>query len=28
VLSRDMRTGQLTAGKSFPLSKPQCLLFA
>ena len=28
VLNRDARTGQLTAGKSFPLSKPQCLLFA
>jgi 6-phosphogluconolactonase len=28
VLSRDARTGQLTAGKSFPLSRPQCLLFA
>jgi 6-phosphogluconolactonase len=28
VLSRDVRTGQLTAGKSFPLSKPQCLVFA
>jgi 6-phosphogluconolactonase len=28
VLARDTRTGQLTAGKSFPLSKPQCLLFA
>jgi 6-phosphogluconolactonase len=28
VLARDGRTGQLTAGKSFPLSKPQCLVFA
>ena len=28
VLSRSVRTGQLTAGKSFPLSKPQCLVFA
>jgi 6-phosphogluconolactonase len=28
VLARDTRTGQLAAGKSFPLSKPQCLLFA
>jgi 6-phosphogluconolactonase len=28
VLARDARTGQLTAAKSFPLSKPQCLLFA
>jgi 6-phosphogluconolactonase len=28
VLARDVKTGQLTAGKSFPLSKPQCLLFA
>jgi 6-phosphogluconolactonase len=28
VLSRDVRTGQLAAGKSFPLSKPQCLVFA
>jgi 6-phosphogluconolactonase len=28
VLGRDARTGQLTAGKSFPLSKPQCLVFA
>jgi 6-phosphogluconolactonase len=28
VLARDAQTGQLTAGKSFPLSKPQCLLFA
>jgi len=28
VLARDTRTGQLTAGKSFPLSKPQCLVFA
>jgi 6-phosphogluconolactonase len=28
VLRRDARTGQLTeAGKSFPLSKPQCLVF-
>jgi 6-phosphogluconolactonase len=27
VLSRDVRTGQLAAGKSFPLSKPQCLVF-
>jgi 6-phosphogluconolactonase len=28
VLGRDGRTGQLTAGKSFPLSRPQCLVFA
>jgi 6-phosphogluconolactonase len=28
VLSRDARTGQLAAGKSFSLSKPQCLVFA
>jgi 6-phosphogluconolactonase len=28
VLARDARTGQLAAGKSFPLSKPQCLVFA
>jgi 6-phosphogluconolactonase len=28
VLSRDAKTGQLAAGKSFPLSKPQCLVFA
>jgi 6-phosphogluconolactonase len=28
VLSRDGRTGQLAAGKSFPLSRPQCLVFA
>ena len=28
VLGRDTRTGQLTAGKSFPLSRPQCLVFA
>jgi 6-phosphogluconolactonase len=28
VLGRDGRTGRLTAGKSFPLSKPQCLVFA
>ena len=28
TLARDMRTGQLTAGKSFALSKPQCLVFA
>ena len=28
VLARDTRTGQLAAGKSFPLSKPQCLVFA
>jgi 6-phosphogluconolactonase len=29
VMARDPRTGQLAkAGKSFPLSKPQCLLFA
>ncbi|HEX4578171.1 MAG TPA: lactonase family protein [Edaphobacter sp.] len=28
VLARDPRTGQLTAGKSVPLSKPQCLVFA
>ncbi len=28
TLARDMKTGQLTAGKSFDLSKPQCLVFA
>ncbi|HEX3374567.1 MAG TPA: lactonase family protein [Edaphobacter sp.] len=28
VLSRDTKTGQLAAGKSFSLSKPQCLVFA
>jgi 6-phosphogluconolactonase len=28
VLPRDERTGQLTPGKSFPLSRPQCLVFA
>lgn len=28
VLARDVRTGQLAAGKSFPLAKPQCLVFA
>ncbi|MGD0444877.1 MAG: lactonase family protein [Edaphobacter sp.] len=28
VLSRDARSGQLAAGKSFPLSRPQCLVFA
>ena len=28
VLARDSKTGQLTAGKSFSLSKPQCLVFA
>ena len=27
VLARDTRTGQLAAGKSFSLSKPQCLVF-
>lgn len=27
VLARDGRTGQLSAGKSFSLSKPQCLVF-
>jgi 6-phosphogluconolactonase len=27
VLSRDPKTGQLGSGKSFPLSKPQCLVF-
>ncbi len=27
VLARDSKTGQLTAGKSFSLSKPQCLVF-
>jgi 6-phosphogluconolactonase len=27
VLARDPKTGQLTAGKSFPLAKPQCLVF-
>jgi 6-phosphogluconolactonase len=29
VLSRDAQSGKLTSpGKSFPLSKPQCLVFA
>jgi 6-phosphogluconolactonase len=28
VLARDGRTGQLTVGKSFSLSRPQCLVFA
>ena len=28
VLSRDAQTGQLAAGKSFSLSRPQCLVFA
>lgn len=28
VLARDPKTGLLTARKSFPLSKPQCLVFA
>ncbi len=28
VLSRDARTGQLTVGKSYSLSRPQCLVFA
>ena len=29
VLARDAQTGQLAeAGKNFPLSKPQCLVFA
>jgi 6-phosphogluconolactonase len=28
VLGRDMRTGQLAVGRSFPLSRPQCLVFA
>ena len=29
VLGRNLRTGGLTeSGKSFPLSKPQCLVFA
>jgi 6-phosphogluconolactonase len=28
VLSRDARTGRLSAGRSFPLSRPQCLVFA
>jgi 6-phosphogluconolactonase len=28
VLARDTKTGQLTEGKSFPLSRPQCLVFA
>jgi 6-phosphogluconolactonase len=27
VLARDAKTGQLAAGQSFPLSKPQCLVF-
>ena len=28
VLARDPATGQLSGGKSFPLSRPQCLVFA
>ena len=28
VLGRDTKSGQLTEGKSFPLSRPQCLVFA
>jgi 6-phosphogluconolactonase len=28
VLSRNPKTGQVGGGKSFPLSKPQCLVFA
>jgi 6-phosphogluconolactonase len=28
VLARNTQTGQLTAGKSFSLSRPQCLVFA
>jgi 6-phosphogluconolactonase len=28
VLARDAKTGQVGGGKSFPLSKPQCLVFA
>jgi 6-phosphogluconolactonase len=28
VLARNTKTGQLAGGKSFPLSKPQCLVFA
>jgi 6-phosphogluconolactonase len=28
VLKRDARTGHLTTGQSFPLSRPQCLVFA
>jgi 6-phosphogluconolactonase len=28
VLAQDAKTGQLGGGKSFPLSKPQCLVFA
>jgi 6-phosphogluconolactonase len=29
VMARDVRTGKLTeGGKSFPLSRPQCLVFA
>jgi 6-phosphogluconolactonase len=28
VLGRDTKTGQLTEGKSFPVSRPQCLVFA
>jgi 6-phosphogluconolactonase len=28
VLARDTQTGHLAAGKSVPLSKPQCLVFA
>ena len=28
VLKRDAQTGRLTAGQSFPLSRPQCLVFA
>jgi 6-phosphogluconolactonase len=28
TFSRDARNGKLAAGKSFPLSRPQCLVFA
>jgi 6-phosphogluconolactonase len=28
TFGRDARSGKLTAGKSFPLSRPQCLMFA
>jgi 6-phosphogluconolactonase len=28
VLKRDAQTGRLTTGQSFPLSRPQCLVFA
>jgi 6-phosphogluconolactonase (cycloisomerase 2 family) len=28
VLARDVLTGQLGTSRSFPLSRPQCLVFA